>query len=162
LPRQHYKASTYGTQSNIGYLMKRGQSLLVDLIEPVLEPHRLIFVQYAILMMLRDGLAVNPTEISRLYRHDSGALTRVIDQLAERRLVERLPHKRDGRKVDLRLTAAGRKMIQTLLPSVVAALNGALADFSATDLRDLSRLLTKFNTHLQASVEAEGGAGVGS
>jgi DNA-binding MarR family transcriptional regulator len=153
--REHYKASTYRAHSNIGYLMKRGHSLLVDLVEPVLEAHGLNFVQYAILMMLRDEFALNPATICRLYRHDSGALTRVIDQLVEGDFVERVRHDRDRRKVELQLTATGRKVLEALLPSVVAKLNHALGDFSAAELHELTRLLMKLNTHLQAVVEPE-------
>lgn len=160
--REHYKAATYRAQTNIGYLMKRAHSMLVDLAEPVLDAHRLNFVQYAILMILRDGAPLNPTTICRLYRHDSGALTRVIDQLAESGLVERVRRDRDRRKVELQLTTAGRKKIEELLPAIVAILNEALGDFSATDLQTLTRLLMKLNKHLQVAVEPHTIEDVGS
>jgi DNA-binding MarR family transcriptional regulator len=153
--RQHYKASTYRAQSSIGYLLKRGSSLGMDLIEPALERRGMSFVQYAILMMLRDDMAVNPKDICRLYRHDSGALTRVIDHLVERGFVERLRRDRDRRKVELQLTAAGRRAIDSVMPSVVAVWNLALAEFSAGEVQELTRLLTKLNAHLQSTVEPQ-------
>jgi DNA-binding MarR family transcriptional regulator len=152
-PRQHYKTSTYRAQSSIGYLLKRAHSLLTDLTEPVLERQGFSHVQYVILMLLRDDIALNPTDICRLYRHDSGALTRVIDQLAERGFVERLRRDQDRRKVELQLTASGRQVIDALLPSVVATRNLALAEFSVAEVAELTRLLTKLNTRLQAVIE---------
>jgi DNA-binding MarR family transcriptional regulator len=153
VPRRHYQVSTYRAQNSIGYLMKRAHSLMLDVLEPVLEKHGFTFVQYVILSCLRDGIALNPKDICFQFRHNSGALTRVIDQLAQRGLLERIRRDRDRRKVDLQLTAQGRETIQSLIPLVVEKLNLALADFSSAEVEDLLRLLIKLNTTLQSTVE---------
>ena len=153
MPKRHYQVSTYRAQNSIGYLMKRAHSLMLDVLEPVLEEHGFTFVQYVILSSLRDGLALNPKDICLQFRHNSGALTRVIDQLAERGLLERIRRDRDRRKVDLQLTAQGRETIQSLIPLVVEKLNLALADFSSAEVEEFLRLLNKLNTTLQSTVE---------
>jgi DNA-binding MarR family transcriptional regulator len=153
--KRHYQVSTYRAQNSIGYIMKRAHSLLLDVLEPVLEKHGFTFVQYPVLSWLRDGIALNPKDICFQFRHNSGALTRVIDQLAERGLLERIRRDRDRRKVDLQLTAWGRETIQSLIPLVVEKLNLALADFSSVDVQDFVRLLIKLNTTLQSAVEPE-------
>ena len=153
MPKRHYRVSTYRAQNSIGYLMKRAHSLMLDVLEPVLEKHGFTFVQYVILSWLRDGIALNPKDICFQFRHNSGALTRVIDQLAERGLLERIRRDRDRRKVDLQLTAGGRETIQSLIPMVVEKLNLALADFSSAEVQDFLRLLIKLNTTLQSAVE---------
>ena len=153
MPRHHYQASTYRAQNGIGYLIKRAHSLMLDVLEPVLEKHGFTFVQYVILSWLRDGFALNPKDICFQFRHNSGALTRVIDQLAARGLLERIRRDRDRRKVDLQLTAWGRETIQSLIPLVVEKLNLALADFSSADVQDFLRLLIKLDTTLQSAVE---------
>jgi DNA-binding MarR family transcriptional regulator len=160
MSKQHYQASTYRAQSSVGYLIKRAHSMMLDVLEPVFEAHGFSFVQYQVLASLRDGIAVNPKDICAQFRHNSGALTRVIDQLAERGLLERSRRDRDRRKVELDLTAAGREVIETLVPLVVEKLNLALADFSSEEVQELTRLLMKLNVTLQstakpaASVEA--------
>ena len=103
-------------------------------------------------LWLRDGIAVNPKDICIQYRHDSGALTRVIDQLAERGLLERVRRDRDRRKVELQLTPAGLEAINGVIPHVVEKLNLALADFSGAEFAEFFRLLTKLNTTLQSAV----------
>jgi DNA-binding MarR family transcriptional regulator len=153
VPRRHYQVSTYRAQNSIGYLMKRAHSLMLDVLEPVLEKHGFTFVQYVILSCLRDGIALNPKDICFQFRHNSGALTRVIDQLAQRGLLERIRRDRDRRKVDLQLTAQGRETIQSLIPLVVEKLNLALADFSSAEVEDFQRLLIKLNTTLQSTIE---------
>ena len=114
MSKQHYKLSTYKAQTSVGYLVKRAHSLMLDIMEPVIEQRGFTFMQYVVLSSLRDGIAVNPKDICAQYRHDSGALTRVIDQLAERGLLERVRRDRDRRKVELQLTGAGRETIESL------------------------------------------------
>src|ERR1700731_2925747 len=130
MSKQHYQVSTYKSQNSIGYLLKRAHSLMLAVMEPLLEERGFSFIQYVILSWLRDGIAVNPKDIGLQFRHDSGALTRVIDQLAERGLLERVRRDRDRRKVELQLTPAGRETIEGLIPLVVAKLNEVLAGFS--------------------------------
>jgi len=153
MSKQHYQASTYRAQTSVGYLIKRAHSLILDALEPVFEAQGFTFVQYQILAWLRDGIAVNPKDICAQFRHNSGALTRVIDQLAERGLLERSRRDRDRRKVELDLTPAGREVIESLVPLVVEKLNLALADFSSEEVQELLRLLLKLNVTLQSTVK---------
>src|SRR3984957_9043871 len=152
MSKQHYEVSTYKTQFSVGYLIKRAHSLMLDVMEPLFESHGFSFVQYVIMSWLRDGIAVNPKDICLQFRHDSGALTRVIDQLADRGLLERVRRDRDRRKVELQLTPAGRETIEGLIPPVVEKLNLALAEFTIPEVLELRRLLVKLNTQLQSTV----------
>jgi len=158
MSKQHYQASTYRAQTSIGYLMKRAHSLMLDVMEPLVEEHGFTFIQWVILSWLRDGIAVNPKDICIQYRHNSGALTRVIDQLAERGLLERIRRDRDRRKVELQLTPAGRAAIEALIPLVVDKLNLALAEFSSTEVKEFQRLLFKLNNSLQSPAEPQAAA----
>jgi len=158
MSKQHYKASTYRAQNSVGYLIKRAHSLILDVMEPVIEERGFTFMQYVILSWVRDGLAVNPKDICFQYRHNSGALTRVIDQLSARGFLERVRRDRDRRKVELQLTPAGREAVERLIPLVVEKLNLALADFSSAEVQELTRLLTKLNATLQSPAEPRAAA----
>src|ERR1700680_2580481 len=153
MSKQHYQVSTYRAQDSVGYLLKRAHSLMLANIEPLLEERGFTYFQYVILSWLRDGIAVNPKDICSQFRHDSGALTRVIDQLAERGLLERVRRDRDRRKVELQLTPAGLATIEGLIPLIVEKLNLALAEFSGAEFEEFLRLLLKLNTTLQSAVE---------
>jgi len=153
MSKQHYKVATYKAQMSVGYLVKRAHSLMLDIMEPVIEQRGFSFVQYVVMSALRDGIAMNPKMICMQFRHDSGALTRIIDQLAERGLLERVRRDRDRRKVELQLTAAGRETIESIVPLVVDKLNEVLADFSKAEVQELLRLLVKLNTTLQEHVD---------
>ncbi|HTV50625.1 MAG TPA: MarR family winged helix-turn-helix transcriptional regulator [Steroidobacteraceae bacterium] len=154
MPKQYYKASTFRAQMSLGYLLRRAYSLMTDVVEPLLAERGFSFVQYIVLMAVRDGVAVNPKDLCGQLRHDSGALTRVIDQLAERGLLERERRDRDRRKVRLQITTAGREALDGVIPIVVDQLNEALRDFSTEEVHEFKRLIGKLNTRLQANVEA--------
>ena len=153
MSKQHYQVSTYKAQLSVGYLVKRAHSLMLDIMEPVIEQRGFSFVQYVVMSALRDGIAMNPKVICTQFRHDSGALTRIIDQLAERGLLERVRRDRDRRKVELQLTPAGRETIESMIPLVVDKLNEVLTDFSKAEVQELLRLLVKLNTTLQEHVD---------
>jgi|SRR5277367_1412009 DNA-binding MarR family transcriptional regulator len=153
MSKQHYQVSTYKAQTSVGYLVKRTHSLMLDIMEPMIEQRGFSWIQYVVLSSLRDGIAVNPKAICVQYRHDSGALTRVIDQLAEKGLLERVRRDRDRRKVELQLTPAGRETIEAIIPLIVDKLNEVLTDFSKAEVQELLRLLVKLNTTLQARID---------
>ena len=154
MSKQHYQVSTYKAQTSVGYLVKRAHSLFLDIMEPMIEQRGFSWIQYVVLAALRDGIAVNPKAICAQYRHDSGALTRIIDQLAERGLLERVRRDKDRRKVELQLTPAGRETIESLIPLIVGKLNEVLSDLSQAEVQELLRLLVKLNTTLQAHVDS--------
>jgi len=154
MSKQHYELATYKAQNSVGYLVKRAHSLMLDIMEPMIEQRGFSWIQYVVLSSLRDGIAVNPKAICAQYRHDSGALTRIIDQLADRGLLERVRRDKDRRKVELQLTPAGREAIESLIPLVVAKLNEVLTDFAKAEVQELLRLLIKLNTTLQAQMDS--------
>jgi DNA-binding MarR family transcriptional regulator len=152
MSEQHYQAKTYEARNSVGYLVKRAYALMLDGLEPAFAASGFTYMQYVVLMQLRSGAAMNVSDICRNFRHDSGALTRVIDQLAERGLVERERCSDDRRKVNLHLTPAGIATCERLIPLVVERLNAAVASFSRAELDELIRLLGKFITGIESSL----------
>jgi DNA-binding MarR family transcriptional regulator len=138
----------------VGYLLKRAHTLLVDQLEAAVAAREITATQWVVLMYLRDGLAINASDLCVQLRHDSGALTRVLDQLEARGLVQRERSREDRRAVQLRLTAAGAETVAALLPAVVDKLNYALRDFSRAEAAELNRLLTKLISSLDPSKDA--------
>jgi DNA-binding MarR family transcriptional regulator len=153
MSEQHYHAATYTAKTSVGYLIKRAHAMLMDVLENLFADRGFSFIHYAILTYVRDGIAVSPKDICVQYRHDSGALTRVIDHLEERGLLERVRRGNDRRKVELQLTEEGRKTVESLIPLVVDKLNLVLVDFSREEVAEFKRLLVKLNTRLAATLD---------
>ena len=70
-------------------------------------------------------------------------LTRLIDRLVAGGLAERLASPVDRRVVLVRPTAAGRRVIAKLVPALREFHRGQWSALTATELRELSRLLSK-------------------
>jgi DNA-binding MarR family transcriptional regulator len=140
-------------RSSIAFLIKRSHTLWLDLIEPALAAQRLTLIQYTILVWLKEAATLTSKEICTAYRHDGGALTRVVDQLAERGLLERIRDNVDRRRVNLRLAPAGRRVVEASIPHVVTILNTGLGNFSKREVQDLTRLLLKLNASLQSQLD---------
>jgi DNA-binding MarR family transcriptional regulator len=148
---QHYRPEVYEARGSVGYLLKRAHLLMLDQLESVVAGSDITITQWVVMMYLRDGLAINARDLCSQLRHDSGALTRLIDQLEARALVQRERSREDRREVQLRLTDAGRETIAALLPKVVEKLNFALRDFSRAEAAELNRLLNKLIASLDGA-----------
>jgi DNA-binding MarR family transcriptional regulator len=148
---KHYDARSYSVQDSIGYLMRRGASLMRDQLDAAFAGHDFTFVQWATLMLVRENPALTPGDLCRDLRHDSGAFTRILDHLEARGLLRRERSDEDRRVVQLRVTAEGRRVVNSLLPVVVEQLNDALADFTAEEVAMLAKLLRRLIARLQAT-----------
>lgn len=70
-----------------------------------------------------------------------GTLTGVVKTLVARRLVRRLPHRDDRRRVSIGLTARGRTLIEELFPIFNSHETLAVSSLTHAEQRELARLL---------------------
>ncbi|MFO1406769.1 MAG: MarR family transcriptional regulator [Steroidobacteraceae bacterium] len=150
MPEQHYRAATYRARDSMGYLLRRVYTTMHERIESAFEGHGFTLMQWIILIYLRDGIARTASDISREFRHDSGALTRVIDRLERRGLLARRRSAEDRRVVELSLTPLGRRTVESLLPVVVGQMNLALEPFTYEEFLQLRSLMVRLVDHLQS------------
>ena len=155
MPEQHYRAATYTARDSVGYLLRRVYSIMHERMEAALAGHDFTLMQWIVLLYLRDGLATTASDIAREFRHDSGALTRVIDQLQKRGLVSRRRSTSDRRVVDLALTAKGGRTIEELLPVVVGQMNEALGPFNRAEFEQMRSLMERLVDHLHVLQDSE-------
>ncbi|HEV7606345.1 MAG TPA: MarR family transcriptional regulator [Steroidobacteraceae bacterium] len=127
-----------------------------DRIEAVFASQGITFQQWVVLMNLRDEVATTTAGLCQELRHDSGAMTRLIDQLDERGFIGRRRQEADRRIVDLELTSSGRKMVDSLIPLAVETLNGALSGFTKAEVQQMQGLLRKIIARVgELNAEAE-------
>jgi len=149
MPEQHYRASSYRARGSVGYLLRRVYTIMHERIEAAFAGHGFTLMQWIVLIYVRDGLARTASDIVREFRHDSGALTRVIDPLERRGLLTRKRSTRDRRSVNLALTPKGRRTIEELLPVMVSEMNAALEPFTRAEFEQFRELLERMVDHLQ-------------
>jgi DNA-binding MarR family transcriptional regulator len=148
MTRKHYDVRTFSSAESIGYLLKLGHALMHDAAIAAFEGHDLSFMQWIVLVKMREGVGT-ASELCQIMWHDTGALTRLLDQLEERGYIERQRSTADRRVVQLQLTAAGRRKTTELTPLVVDRLNTALAVFSKAEFEQFMLLLKKLIASLR-------------
>ncbi|MGQ4333953.1 MarR family winged helix-turn-helix transcriptional regulator [Streptomyces hayashii] len=101
----------------------------------------------------RTGHELTPGELARETFSSGAAVTKRLKQLTERGLVERRGDTRDRRVAHLRLTEAGRDLVDGVLPEQLAyesAVLSALDDGSQGELADLlGELLSRLEGHMR-------------
>src|SRR5690242_15925969 len=114
-----YSIDTFAPRVSLGYLLRRVNKLSIVRVEAALDGNDITFTQWIVLALVSFEIATTCTELSRNMDHDKGALTRVIDQLEERGLVERRRDAGDRRVSQLMATTEGRKIVADLARRVV-------------------------------------------
>lgn len=152
MPKQHYRPETFRARDSIGYLIKRSQRLMQDRIEGLFADQGFTLQQWVVMMHIRDGLALTVADLCRELHHDSGAMTRLIDQLEERQLIERRRNPQDRRVIELSLTPKGNEVITQLIHVVTDGLNVLLDDFTRDEVKILKSLLRKLIGRLEQRV----------
>jgi len=77
---------------------------------------------------------------SQLYK-DKGSITKIIDNLEKRKLVERISDEADARNKNIRLTSSGRALEKRVLPLLDSFLNETTASIEVQELEITRRVL---------------------
>ena len=150
MPKPFYDVESFTGCKSIGYLVRRAHNQLMPRAEALFADAELTFSQWVVLMSLRDRTATTCAEIARHMNHDTGATTRLVDQLEKRGLLARTRSTADRRVVHLKLLAPGKAMAKALTPRIVDFWNRVLEDFSREEAATLIKLLTRLDHSLEA------------
>jgi MarR family transcriptional regulator, multiple antibiotic resistance protein MarR len=138
---------------SVGYLMGRARASLLASLDARLAPFGLSGMQFATLKHVAEGAADTAAELCRFMHYDTGAMTRILDRLEQRRLLRRERCREDRRVVFLRLTPAGRAQLPRLLEVAEQVLEAHLAGFTAAEIEALTHYLGRMIDNGQAPVE---------
>ncbi|MGN6268881.1 MAG: MarR family winged helix-turn-helix transcriptional regulator [Sphingomonas sp.] len=146
-----YSIDTFAPRVSLGYLLRRVNKLSIVRVEAAFDGNDITFTQWIVLALVSFEIATTCTELSRNMDHDKGALTRVIDQLEERGLVERRRDAGDRRVSQLTATTEGRKIVADLARRVVNVWNDILEGFDREEIERLIGTLGKLLARLDPS-----------
>ncbi|MEZ5565858.1 MAG: MarR family winged helix-turn-helix transcriptional regulator [Gammaproteobacteria bacterium] len=150
MAKAYYRSNTYTARKSVGYLVRRVNNLMMPHAQARFADQELTFTHWIALMSLRDDIACTCSDIARHLGHDTGATTRLIDQLEARGLVARRRDDADRRVVNLTLTDEGHAVATELMPRTVSFWNDMLADFTPTEAGTLVELLTRLLIRMEA------------
>ncbi len=144
-----YTVDTLEAPSSIGFLVKRCGGLMSQLAERHFASEQVSFTQWMVIATLGRYERLTATALSDETCHDMGAMTRIVDDLADEGLVRRERTERDRRVVEIALTPQGRRYLQTGKRLVVELLNSLAEPFSRHELETLIALLQRLMARLQ-------------
>jgi DNA-binding MarR family transcriptional regulator len=94
--------------------------------------------QLFVLLMLAEQPAASLNELAERTLTDQSSVSVVVKRLTDRKLVARKPSRVDGRRIELNLTAAGRKLLERCPEPTQARLVGALRRLQPPELASLT------------------------
>jgi DNA-binding MarR family transcriptional regulator len=144
------RAEGFTTKRSLGYLVRRAYKLMSQQAEQVFEGRGLTLSQWIVLKMIDEGRVVTAGEAARLLGHNTGATTRLIDQLESRALLERRREPGDRRLVSLALTLEGKSLTKIWEGEMVGFFDELLAEFTPAEVETMIGLMTRLVDRLEA------------
>ncbi len=115
------------------------------------KDHGLSVTEWRVVAILGRFPGLTATEVMQRGVMDKVAVSRAVNKLQEKELVERSPHIEDRRRLPLKLSPSkGLPLFRKIVPKALAYEQQLLAALSEDELQRFSRLVQK----LQASAEA--------
>ncbi|GJG94980.1 MarR family winged helix-turn-helix transcriptional regulator [Cupriavidus pauculus] len=141
---KHYTRENFQLTQSVGFHLNRARNSLLMEMDAALRPLDITAQQMGIMQSLMRGAANTPLEISRLLGIDTGLMTRMLDKLENKGLLQRQRSDEDRRVIHLILTAKG-KAVAAQIPDIAPdVLNHRLRNFSKDEFNEFMRLLQKF------------------
>jgi DNA-binding MarR family transcriptional regulator len=133
----------FTAMSAITNIYRAGTAVRNHMERTVLADYDLSFVAFTVLWVLWIWGEQETGQVAAEAGVTKGTLTGVIKTLTARRLVRRVTSPRDRRRATLSLTARGERTIAELFPRFNRHERMAVASLSASEQRELARLLRK-------------------
>ena len=145
-----YNARNHVAQRSLGYMLRHIVKMIEPRAEAMFADEALSFTQWIVLRLLHDGIVDNSAGIARTLCHNSGAVTRLVDQLEDRGLLARERDCGDRRIVRLATTSAGIAALDSSTPRMIMMWNDLLDEFSGDEIETLLSLLGRLMIRLEA------------
>jgi DNA-binding MarR family transcriptional regulator len=140
----HYTPENFTLTQSVGFAVNKARNLLAAELDAALKNLGITAQQMGILMSMRGGETQTPFELSKLLGIDTGLMTRMLDKLEDRGLLQRTRSLEDRRVVNLTLTRAGEKIAEELPHIAPVVVNRRLRKFTKSEFQEFRRLLNKF------------------
>ena len=105
--------------------------------------------QWLVLMILSHHDDVMAAHLAKRLNHDPGSMTRLLDRLQDKGLIQRTRLDDDRRCIRIELTESGRALAPQLPTAAINAINKSLAGFSAEEHQLLNTLLGRMIDNLR-------------
>ena len=111
--------------------------------------------QWPVLVLTHEGRANRPSELARLIGIDRGAVTRLVDRLVDKGLVERIDDPGDLRAARIELTERGKTLVPVLMNIVAARYDATLAHLDPAERSPITNMLERLDQSLLSNGSAK-------
>ena len=141
---KHYTAESFSLTQSVGFLLTKARNQITTDMDSGLKHLDITAPQMGILLAMERGMASTPFELSKMLSVDTGLMTRMLDKLETKGLLERSRSVDDRRVVNLALTKKGAEIAGEIPGIALEVLNARLKKFTKAEFEELLRLLNKF------------------
>jgi DNA-binding MarR family transcriptional regulator len=139
-----------GASHSLGYQVRYVYRAFVKELAEQLAPHGLTTSQWSAMRVLWETDGLSQVELAQRMMVEKASLTSVLQSMADAGLITRVRNTADRRKVNIFLTAAGRRLREQVLPLGDLINKRATRGLSAAEVKEIRALLTKVMRNLQA------------
>lgn len=140
----------FTAMSAVSNVYRAGTAVRNHMERTVLSDYELSWVAFTVLWVLWIWGVQETGHVADEAGVTKGTLTGVIRTLVNRRLIKRMPHKDDRRRVSIGLTPFGERLIQELFPRFNQHEREAVGALSSSEQHELARLLRKVTHNLSS------------
>ena len=141
---KHYTSESFSLTQSVGFLLTKARNLITAEMDTALKHLDITGPQMGIILAMQRGLAATPFELSKMLSVDTGLMTRMLDKLETKGLLERSRSLDDRRVVNLVLTKKGEEIAAEVPKIAPEVLNARLKKFTKAEFEELCHLLNKF------------------
>ena len=136
-------------EQSLGYQIRYAYRLFVKALADELGPHRITTGQWSALRVLWQEEGLSQVELAHRMMVEKASLTAVLKAMASEGLITRVRNTADRRKVNIYLTASGRRLRSKILPLIGKINKRAARRLSSAEMHQLHVLLARVMSNLQ-------------
>lgn len=136
-------------EQSLGYQIRYAYRIFVKALADELNAHRVTTGQWSALRVLWQEDGLSQVELAQRMMVEKASLTAVLKAMASEGLITRVRNTEDRRKVNIFLTASGRRLKSKILPLIGRINKRATRRLSSAEVQQLRRLLARVMINLQ-------------
>ena len=144
-----YDRTNFYPDGSIGFLNRVCHQHAFALLDQAFADEDVSAVQWTALISIYFGRGETCAGLARHLAHDKGAMTRMVDVLEEKGLVDRTRNADDRRVVRLSLTPLGEKTALRCRDAAITMWNDILADWGEDEVHTLIAQMQKLRATLE-------------
>ena len=134
---------------SLGYLARYAHRAFVKALAEGLETHGILTAQWSVLRILWDIEGLTQVELAERMRVEKASLTDVLESMERRGLIIRSRNADDRRKINITLTAQGRRLKAELSPIAAQINRKAARGMTERETAELRGLLARLIENLE-------------